>query len=316
MKAYAAGYSTVYEEIPFASCKASEGEIPGDLIGTYFKSGPAMFTAGSIKPPKKSIAQPKQDPVPDGTDPDRMVAHPFDGDGAILGVTFSGDGTASVRYRYIRTTAYTSESKKGFKRYTGMEPTRSEGPSAGGGQGNDFPTPLFKHHLLPGLNKKRKNTSNTSSLYWSKKLLTLWEGGAPYKLDSLGLSTEGKSLLGGVLRETDPFCGKAVYDPTNERVLFYSNIQDSGSSELTVFEFNSKFRLASKTEHKLPGFALISDFAATPKYTIFVQPTVDVNTMQYFMTKEPAKSLKVQDGQNAVSVIKLMLPFFLTLPFH
>ena len=301
MKAYAAGYSTVYEEVPFASCVATEGKIPDDLIGSYFKSGPAMFTAGSIKPPKKSIAQPKQDPVPDGSDPDRMVAHPFDGDGAILGVTFSGDGTASIRYRYVRTTAYTTESKKGFKRYTGMEPTRSESSSVGGGQGNDFPKPLFKHHLMSGLNKKRKNTSNTRAIYWSKKLLTMWEGGAPYKLDSLGLSTEGKSQLGGILGENDPFCGKAVYDPTKERMLFYSNKQDSGSSELTLFEFNSKFRLASKNEYKLPGFAVISDFAATSKYAIFVQPQVDVNTMQYFMSKEPAKSLTLKQGESAVS---------------
>lgn len=301
MDAYAAGYSTVFEELPFKYCDASMGKLPEDLVGTYYRSGPAMFSAGSIVPPKKSIVQPKQPPVPDGQDKDRMVIHPFDGDGAILGVTFSGDGKASVRFRYVRTIAMTNERKKGKKLYTGMESTRMEGIKAGNGYGNDFPVPLFKHHLQAGLNKNRKNVSNTRSVYWSKKLLTLWEGGLPYKLDALGLSTEGKSQLGGVLDETDSFSGKSWYDPVKDRMVFYSNKQDASSSELTVYEFNSKFRVASASQYKLPGFALLSDFAATEKYTIFVQPPISINGMQFMLSKDPSKSIKLENGA-AVSV--------------
>lgn len=296
MRAYSAGYSTVFEELPFKKCEPTVGNIPEDLVGTYFRSGPAMFSAGSILPPKKSIVQPKQPPVPDGQDKDRMVKHPFDGDGAILGVTFSGDGKATARFRYVRTIAMTNERKKGKKLYSGMETTRMEGHKAGSGQGNDFPVPMFKHHLQPGLNKSRKNLSNTRSVYWSKKLLTLWEGGLPYKLDALGLSTEGKSQLGGVLDETDSFSGKALYDPVKDRMLFYSNKQDAGSSELTVYEFNSKFRVASASMYKLPGFAMLSDFVATEKYTLFVQPPVSTNGMQFMLSKDPSKTLKLEKG--------------------
>lgn len=322
MKAYAAGYGTAFQELPFKVCEPSSGTggddstsstgtgtgtLPSDLVGTYFKSGPAMFSAGSLLPPKKSLTQPKVPPVPDGEDKERMVKHPFEGDGAILGVTFAGDGKAIARYRYVRTTALTRERKKGKKLYRGMESTREEGSSAGGllgGQGNDFPVPLFKHHLQSGLNKNRKNTSNTRAIYWSKKLLTLWEGGLPYKLDALALSTEGKSQLGGVLKETDPFSGKAAFDPIKDRMLFYSNIQDSKSSMLTLYEFNSKFRVASKTEYKLPGLAVISDFAVTEKYAIFVQPPIATNGMQFMMSKEPAKSLKVEQGEALLHLVK------------
>lgn len=304
MRAYAAGYSTVFEELPFQNCEATVGNIPEDLVGTYFRSGPAMFSAGSILPPKKSIVQPKQPPVPDGQDKDRMVKHPFDGDGAILGVTFSGDGKATARFRYVRTIAMTNERKKGKKLYSGMETTRMEGHKTGNGQGNDFPVPLFKHHLQPGLNKSRKNLSNTRSVYWSKKLLTLWEGGLPYKLDALGLSTEGKSQLGGVLDETDSFSGKALYDPVKDRMLFYSNKQDAGSSELTVYEFNSKFRVASASVYKLPGFAMLSDFVATEKYTLFVQPPVSTNGMQFMLSKDPSKTLKLEKGPAMLHILK------------
>lgn len=260
-----------------------------------------MFSAGSLLPPKKSLTQPKQPPVPDGTDEGRMVQHPFEGDGGILGVTFDGEGKAVARYRYVRTAAITRERKKGKKLYSGMESTRKEGSGAGGGQGNDFPVPMYKHHLQPGLNKNRKNTSNTRAIYWSKKLLTLWEGGLPYKLDALALSTEGRSQLGGVLDEEDPFGGKAVIDPIKDRLLMYRNSQGSGSSMLTLYEFNSKFRVASQTTYKLPGFAVLSDFAVTEKYALFVQPPLATNGMQFMMSKDPVKALKVEQSE-AVSV--------------
>mmetsp|Transcript_3412 Transcript_3412/g.9688 ORF Transcript_3412/g.9688 Transcript_3412/m.9688 type:complete len:653 (+) Transcript_3412:1-1959(+) len=312
MKAYSSAYKTVFEELPCAVCKASgeggAGPIPSDLVGTYFRAGPAMFSAGSIVPPKTSLIQPKAQPVPDGQDMDRMVLHPFDGDGAVLGVTFGGDGTAVARFRYVRTNAFNNERKKGRKVYTAMESTREEGGPSGGGQGNDFPVPMYRHHLLPGLNKKRKNTSNTRVVYWAKKLLTLWEGGLPYKLDSLALSTEGRSQLGGVLKEKDPFGGAAAFDSAKDRMLFYSVVQEASSSKLTVYEFNSKFRLVpeagGKVEVDLPGFALISDFAVTENYSVFVQPPVSTNGMQFLMSKDPAKSLLVdQAGQALLHLI-------------
>lgn len=304
MKAYAAGYSTVFQELPFEHSSPSVGRIPSDLIGTYFRSGPAMFSAGAIVPPKTSIVKPKQPPAPDGTDKDRMVKHPFEADGGILGVTFSGDGKAISRFRYVRTAAMTNERKKGKKLYKGMDSTRMEGAKIGNGQGNDFPVPMFKHHLQPGLNKNRKNTSNTRSVYWSKKLITLWEGGLPYKLDALGLSTEGRSQLGGVLNENDPFSGKAVFDSMKDRLLFYSNKQDGGTSEFTLYEFNSKFRIASASEYKLPGFALISDFAITENYALIVQPPVSTAGMSFMLSKEPGKALKVDSGPSLLHVLK------------
>lgn len=304
MKAYAAGYCTVFTELPYEHTPPSSGQIPSDLIGTYFRCGPAMFSAGSIVPPKTSIVQPKQPPSPDGADKGRMVKHPFDADGAVLGVTFSGDGRATARFRYVRTAAMTNERKKGKKLYTGMETTRMEGAKVGNGQGNDFPVPMFKYHLQPGLNKNRKNTSNTRSVYWSKKLITLWEGGLPYKLDALGLSTEGRSQLGGVLNENDAFSGKAVFDSLKDRMLFYSNKQDGKSSELTIYEFNSKFRVAGATEYKLLGFALISDFAITEKFALFVQPSVSMSGMSFMVPKEPAKALKMDNGPSMLHILK------------
>ena len=307
-KAYSNGYKTVFNELPFAECKASSGKIPSDLKGTYFRCGPAMFSAGSIMPPKTSIIQPRDGPpVPDGQSPKRMVQHPFEADGGMLGVTFDGNGeTVSARYRYVRTIAFTNERRKGQRLYKAMDSTRELGPTVGEGMGNDLHTPLFRHHLQPGLNKNRKNTSNTRAIYWGKRLLSMWEGGQPYKMDGLALSTEGRSQLGGVLNEPDPFGCKMVVDPVKDRAVMYGVNQGSKDSEVTVYEFDNKFRLVEDNEGKvtqsLPGVALVSDMAATENYALFVQPAISTG-MQFLLVKEPGKVLSVEKSPATVHLV-------------
>jgi all-trans-8'-apo-beta-carotenal 15,15'-oxygenase len=311
MTSFAAGYVTVTQELPSHACISAEGtSLPSDLLGTYVRVGPAMFSAGSILPPKTSLVQPKQKPTADGTQPDRMVAHPFEADGGILAVTFgrtSTDGTnvdtttaattttAVSRFRYVRTNAFTRERKAGKRLYTAMDSTRQM-QAESGKRGNDLIVPLFRHHLQPGLNKFRKNTSNTRAVVWAKKLLTLWEGGLPYKLDMLALSTEGRSQLGGVLKEEQSFGAKAVYDPKRERMVFYSNRQDAKTSKLTMYEFNAKFKLTNEVSTDLEGLALISDFCLTDNYYVLVQPPVAVNSMKYMFNKEPGAVVELQQG--------------------
>lgn len=310
-KAYGNGYKTVFSEVPFAECKASSGSIPSDLKGSYFRTGPAMFSAGSIAPPKTSIIQPRDGaPIPDGQNPNRMAKHPFDADGGVLGVTFSGNGTVTTRFRYVRTIAFTNERRKGQRLYTGMDSTRELGYEIAQGVGNDIHTPMFRHHLQPGLNKKRKNTSNTRAIYWGKRLLSMWEGGAPYKLDSLALSTEGRSQLGGVLAEKDPFGSKMVIDPVKDRALMYRVLEDSKSSQLTVYEFNNKFRLVEEGEVDeegessldLPGLAIISDMAATDNYALFVQPAASTS-MKFMFNKEPGKVVSTESAPAMLHLI-------------
>lgn len=303
MQAFASAYKTVFQEVPFASCQPSFGQLPSDLKGTYYRAGPAMFSAGSIVPPRKSIVQPKQPPVEDGVDPSRMVLHPFEGDGAVLGVTLV-DGSVSVRYRYVRTAAFTNERKKGQRLYTGMDETRrSPNPLA-----NDWPVPLFGHHLQPGLNKKRKNTSNTRAIYWGKRLLTLWQGGQPYKLNAIALSTEGRSRLGGAIRrDEDPLSGKMVVDAAKERAIFFGLEPSGKKSTLTMYEFDKSFRLVEEKGGRyavdVPGFCVANDFAATENYSVFVYPKVTYTGLSLLISGDPGKVLKIETGPATLALI-------------
>lgn len=304
MEAYASGYKTVFQEVSLKLCKPNVGQIPTDLVGSYFRCGPAMFSAGSIVPPPTSIVKPKLPPVPDGQDPDRMVLHPMEGDGAVLGITFFGDESDSnndevaVRYRFVRTTAFTNERKKGERIYKSMDSTRSMGASAGSGVGNDLPLPFFRHHLQPGLNKNRKNTSNTRAIYWGKRLMSLCEGSQPFKLDARAVSTEGRSQLGGAIRrESDSFGSKLSYDSLTNRALFYGVEPGLRATDLTIYEFNADFTLVENGRFSvdLPGFAMINDFCSTEHYAVFVQPNVAANPTQFLVGKEPGKCLSVRD---------------------
>ena len=339
MLAYSNGYKTVFTEISCELSTPTYGSLPPDLIGTYYKCGPAMFSAGSLSPPKNSFVKPKQPPVEDGVDASRMVSHPFEGDGAVLAITFHGDnrhvneegeesnvddddepkvdtaGKMTTRYRYVRTNAFTNERKKGRKLYTGMESTRST-PNLP--VENDITLPFYRHHLLSGLNKNRKNTSNTRTVYFGKKLLTLWSGGLPYKLDSLALSTDGRTQLGGVIkREDSSMSSKAIIDSKKNRILFFGIDEESSSSQLNLYEFNSKFQPIKDNDGlvqvKLPGLALVYDFGITNNYAVFVQSMLKVNGMQYMVSKEPGKSVTLLDGEPSVRKKKKMDSSFCTL---
>jgi all-trans-8'-apo-beta-carotenal 15,15'-oxygenase len=78
------------------------GEIPRDLVGTFYRNGPALFELGETK-----------------------LAHPLDGDGMMRAWTFSGDGSCTFRSRFVRTEAHVKEQRAVQKGYKGPPVTRA-----------------------------------------------------------------------------------------------------------------------------------------------------------------------------------------------
>jgi len=79
-----------------------QGELPRDLVGTYYRNGPGLFELGKNKP-----------------------AHPLDGDGMMAAWTFPGDGTCLVRSRFVRTEAHVKEQNALKLGYEGPPITKS-----------------------------------------------------------------------------------------------------------------------------------------------------------------------------------------------
>lgn len=54
---------------------------------------------------------------------------------------------------------------------------------------------------------------------------------------------------------------------------------------------------------RFPGFAMISDFAATENYAVFVQPNAVANGMQFMFNKEPGKVVDIEKGPATLHLV-------------
>nr|ALJ10991.1 carotenoid cleavage dioxygenase 7b [Chrysanthemum x morifolium] len=133
-----------------------EGSIPLDFpLGTYYLTGPGLFK-----------------------DDHGSTVHPLDGHGYLRAFTINGaKNEVTFMARYIKTEAQVEEHdhKTGEWRFT------HRGPFS-----------VLKNGKKIGNTKVMKNVANTSVLSWGDKLFCLWEGGAPYEIESSSLDTLGK----------------------------------------------------------------------------------------------------------------------------
>ena len=117
--------------------------------------------------------------------------HLFDGDGMISAFEFKG-GKVHYSNRYVRTDEFEREEAAGRMLY------RSFGTNLPGGFSRNF----LKMHF--------KNAANTNVIFHGGKLLALWEGGWPHRLEPATLETLGRYDYGGVLRNDFSFIDRQI----------------------------------------------------------------------------------------------------------
>lgn len=205
------------------------GQLPDDLVGTYFRNGHAKFEVHGSP-----------------------VLHPFDADGMVTAATLLGNGTCYFRNRFVRTKGLQKEDRSGKRLYPGQF-------------GN--PQAIWAGGL------RTKNVANTNVIWWGQRLLALWEGGQPYKLDPLSLGTAGASSLAGVIADKQGLTAHPRYDAKNDRLVCYDYKPNpiSGTA-LRLFEFDNTFRLWQNriVDTTIPGvFGLFHDFAITERFMVF-----------------------------------------------
>ncbi len=195
-----------------------EGELPPDLYGAYFRNGP----------------NPQFEP--------KNRYHPFDGDGMIHGVYFSG-GEASYRNRYVETLALREERASG----------RSVSPGVMG---------PFDYSLSPfGI----KDTSNTDVFFYNNDLMSLWyNAGHPYRVTAEDLSTRGYFDLEG--RNHRRMSAHSKVDPHTGELLFF----DYGDEPpfMTYGVADASGRLKHEVAIDLPGPRLPHDIGVSRNYTV------------------------------------------------
>ncbi|CAI6006825.1 unnamed protein product [Closterium sp. NIES-64] len=235
------------------------GQIPQGLRGRFIRNGPN---------PQLPPSSPE-------------LYHWFDGDGMVHSVNFHPPGenfhshpreareenfhSPQVSYgrRYIRTTGWQEERAAGRALFGGLQQV---------GLG-------ASHLLLAAMNllglrqqdapmwNMTKNVSNNHFIQHAGRLLSLWEAGLPYSLDSSTLDTKGVHSFDDTWRsgmtahpKVDPVTNHMMiygYNLTHKPYLRYGVVDPSGS-------------LIHATDLDLPHPVMMHDFAITQHHSIFL----------------------------------------------
>ncbi len=244
-KAWAKAFQKPATEFPLTPLSIIEGVIPASLNGTLYRNGPARFERGGIS-----------------------VGHWFDGDGAILAVHFNSNsipplqggnkGGASAVYRYVQTEGFQEEASAGKLLYGNY------GMTAPGAVWNQWFKPI-------------KNAANTSVLALPDKLLALWEGGNPHKLDLQNLDTLGKDDLG----KLDDGMGYSAHPKIDSETgeIFNFGVSPGLNSILNIYKSDATGKIIKKAAHQLDGVPLLHDFVLAGEYLIFFISPVRLNLL-------------------------------------
>jgi all-trans-8'-apo-beta-carotenal 15,15'-oxygenase len=208
-------------EVP---ASAIEGSLPRALAGgRHLQNGPGWTKIGG------------------------RLAHPFDGHGFVRSLTFTKDGGARFRSRFVRTPAYVAERAAGRLVHKGL------GTNVGGPLAN---------LLAPAL----RNVSNTTIQPWAGRLISGWEGGRPYALDAESLETIGEETFGGALPDA-AFLAHVRIDAAANRLVGV-NVYRELPSRFVFRELDASGRQVAEREERIPGLHFEHDFVVTPRWYV------------------------------------------------
>jgi carotenoid cleavage dioxygenase-like enzyme len=203
-----------------------EGTVPPELAGgRHLQNGPGWTKIGG------------------------RLEHPFGGHGFVRALSFTKDGGASFRSRFVKTPSYLEE------RSTGRGSSR-------------FPLANIRR-------MGQRNVSNTTIQPWAGRLISGFEGGRPYALDAESLETIGEETFDGVLPE-GAFLAHMRTDSEANRLIGMNTLR--GNPSRFIFrEFDEMGKQVAEREAEIPGMHFEHDFVATPRWYVLAGNPMKVN---------------------------------------
>ncbi|PSR17216.1 hypothetical protein C8255_13805 [filamentous cyanobacterium CCP3] len=173
--------------------------------------------------------------------------HWFDGDGAVLRVRFDG-ATAVANYRYVRSAGFMDEEEAEKCLYRGY--------------GTLPPVSIWRRWQT-----QIKNAANTSVLALPDRLLALWEGGLPHRLDLETLETLGLDILDG-FNPSDTFTAHPKRHPRTGKIFSFGLVP-GGNATLKIYRLNAAGVVEKTGTLPLNGIPLIHDCVLADRYLVF-----------------------------------------------
>ncbi len=225
----------------------------------------------------------------------RPYGHPFDGDGMVVRFAFDG---ATVRYRnrYVQTRELQAEARAGRMLY------RSFGTNLPGGLRRNF------------LRLRFKNAANTSVVVHGGKLLALWEGGLPHRLDPETLATLGRDDYGGRLRNRTSLLGRLLapelpFSAHPKRDVDTGELWNFGTllgprNQLLLYRVAPDGTMAAPRLVPLDALPFVHDFVLTRRHAVFFLSSVAFRVLATLTgLSTPVGSLSPSDAPAAMLVV-------------
>lgn len=212
--------------------------------------------------------------------------HPFDGDGMITRFAFD-EGEVVYSNRFVRTRELEAEEEAGRVLYRGF--------------GTNLPGGLLRN----ALRFRFKNAANTNVIAHGGRLLALWEGGWPHRLEPETLETlERFSFSGGLLNPFSrieraiapelPFSAHPSIDPETGE-MFNFGIAYGARNRLLVYRISADDVLDEPRVVELDRMSFVHDFVLTPNWCVFFLPRVDFKVGRALLgLTTPVDSLSIQ----------------------
>jgi hypothetical protein len=102
-------------------------------------------------------------------------------------------------------------------------------------------------------------------------------------IEADSLRTIGESTVNGLLKSKQPFSAHPRIDANTNRLISFSSIQGSKSAQMTVFEFDTAFKLVSSRPFEVPGFVFFHDFLVTKNYYLFTKVPTDFSPLPFLL---------------------------------
>ena len=219
----------------------------------------------------------------------RRYRHPFDGDGHITKLDIR-DGQARYSNRFVRTREYLEEARAGRMLHRAF--------------GTNLPGGLFGNFFQ----MRFKNAANTSVRWHGGRLLALWEGGPPHRLDPDTLATLGpedfggrlENPFGGLSRRLAPLLPFSAHPHLDQGTgdLYNFGLVSGSPNRLMLYRIHRDGRMDPLREHGLKRFSFVHDFAVTRKWLCFLLPQADFDVPKaVFGLKTAVGSLKIATEQ-------------------
>ncbi len=250
---WASAYQNVETELTKESLKISQGLIPKELSGTFYRNGPGQLERSG-----------------------HWVHHPFDGDGMIVAINFE-NGSASMTNRFVRTKAWEEEEKAGKFLYRGVFGTQ---------KGGGFLANAFDLRLKNIANTNVIKLGDNLLALWEAAGPHALN---PITLKTKGLSNLHGVLGPNEGFSAHP---KYDPGHNGKPLLVNFGVKTGPKSTIRLMEFSSEGddvgKLISDRKDNFNGFAFLHDFAITPNWAIFLQNSISFNPIPFLLGKKGA----------------------------